>query len=319
MQAANKRVDRPPGEAPVATSVQAIAYNHNPGFFVTDSHSQRKFLVDTGAFRSIYPAAPQDRTEDTSSGVRLVAANGSEIATYGARTILIQVAGRRFEWEFLVADVQTPLLGADFLGHYGLLVDVANRRWLDIDSFHTTPLDIGRNETNIHACKLACTESPYAQLIDEFPDVFKPELRQQAGRPAKHGIFHHIHTTGPPVHSRFRRLSPNKLQAAKQSFAEMVRMGLCRKASSPWASPLHMVPKEDGSWRPCGDYRRLNVVTEPDRYPLPNMADLTSYLHGAKVFTKLDLLKGYFQIPVYPDDVEKTAIITPFGTYVCLL
>ncbi|CAM1307084.1 Uncharacterised protein r2_g1705 [Pycnogonum litorale] len=77
-----------------------------------------------------------------------------------------------------------------------------------------------------------------------------------------------------------------------------------------------MVPKEDGSWRPCGDYRRLNVVTEPDRYPLPNMADLTSYLHGAKVFTKLDLLKGYFQIPVYPDDVEKTAIITPFGTYV---
>ena len=93
-------------------------------------------------------------------------------------------------------------------------------------------------------------------------------------------------------------------------------MGLCKKASSPWASPLHMVKKPDGSWRPCGDYRRLNVKTEPDHYPLPNIADITNELDGAKYFTKLDLLKGYFQVPVHAADVPKTAIITPFGTYV---
>ena len=82
----------------------------------------------------------------------------------------------------------------------------------------------------------------------------------------------------------------------------MELMGMCSKASSPWASPLHMVHKPDGSWRPCGDYRRFNLITEPDYY--------------ARVFSKLDLLKGYFQVPVHSADVSKTAIITPFGSYV---
>ena len=96
----------------------------------------------------------------------------------------------------------------------------------------------------------------------------------------------------------------------------MERMGICSKASSPWASPLHMVHKSDGSWRPCGDYRRLNLITEPDHYPMPNIADFTNSISTARVFSKLDLLKGYFQVPVHPADVSKTAIITPFGSYV---
>lgn len=312
-----KKLVGPPGKFSAATSVHAITEKHTSGFFITDTISGCKFLVDTGAFKSIYPATPQDRNQlNTSSNIKLVAANNSEIAMYGSRTIHLVVGGRSFKWNFLIADVHTPLLGADFLGHYGLLVDVANQRWLDIDSFHTMPFETFRNVSNINTCTLTLAGSPYTQLIEQFPDVFKPELHQQVSQLAKHGICHHIRTTGPPLHSRFRRLSPHKLQAAKQSFAEMERMGICRKGSSPWASPLHMVPKEDGSWRPCGDYRRLNNATEPDHYPLPNMADLTSNLHGAKVFTKLDLLKGYFQIPVHPGDVDKTAIITPFGTYV---
>jgi transposase InsO family protein len=76
-----------------------------------------------------------------------------------------------------------------------------------------------------------------------------------------------------------------------------------------------MVPKPDGSWRPCGDYRRLNNVTTPDKYPLPNMQDLSTFLHGSKIFTKLDLSKGYYQVPMNEGDIPKTAIITPFGLY----
>ncbi|XP_066953393.1 uncharacterized protein [Macrobrachium rosenbergii] len=56
-------------------------------------------------------------------------------------------------------------------------------------------------------------------------------------------------------------------------------------------------PKPDSSWRPCSDYRRLNLATEPDHYPLPNKQDLTASFHGAKIFSKLELLKSYFQIP----------------------
>ena len=76
-----------------------------------------------------------------------------------------------------------------------------------------------------------------------------------------------------------------------------------------------MVQKSNGSWRPCGDFCRLNLITEDDCYPLPNMADITSSLAGASIFSKLDLKKGYHQIPVYPSDVKKTAIITPFGLF----
>jgi hypothetical protein len=76
-----------------------------------------------------------------------------------------------------------------------------------------------------------------------------------------------------------------------------------------------MVPKKDGSWRHCGDYRRLNLVTTPDNYPLPIMQDLSNSLHGCTVFSKIDLVKGYYQIPVTTEDIPKTAIITPFGLF----
>ena len=154
--------------------------------------------------------------------------------------------------------------------------------------------------------------APYYSFIT----VFKPELRQHHGKPAKHGIYHHISTTGAPVHSRFRRLNPQKLLAAKASFAEMERMGICSKASSPWASPLHMVYKSDVSWRPGGDYRRLNLITEHDHYPMPNIIDITNNIGKSRVFNKLDLQKGYFQVPDDPPDVSKTPIVTPFGNHV---
>ena len=62
-----------------------------------------------------------------------------------------------------------------------------------------------------------------------------------------------------------------KLGKAKAEFQKLESEGIIRRSDSPWASPLHMVQISDGSWRPCGDYRRLNNVTRPDRYPLPNI------------------------------------------------
>jgi hypothetical protein len=76
-----------------------------------------------------------------------------------------------------------------------------------------------------------------------------------------------------------------------------------------------MVRKKDGSWRPCGDYPRLNLATTHDRYPLPSILDLSNKLHGCKFFSCIDLVKGYHQIPMAAQDVAKTAIITPFGLF----
>ncbi len=68
-------------------------------------------------------------------------------------------------------------------------------------------------------------------------------------------------------------------------------------------------------WRPCGDFRRLNMVTVADSYPLPNMLDFASKAAGCTIFSKIDLRKGYHQIPVHPADIQKTAITTPFGSF----
>ena len=76
-----------------------------------------------------------------------------------------------------------------------------------------------------------------------------------------------------------------------------------------------MVRKKDGSWRPCGDYRRLNLATTHDRYPLPSILDLSNKLHGCKFFSCIDFVKGYHQIPMAAQDIAKTAIITPFGLF----
>lgn len=218
-------------------------------------------------------------------------------------------------WHFVLANVQRPLLGADFFDHHGLMIDVKGRQL--VDRITLQPKLVPINAIPVSGPGAGPDQfGAYNDVINDFPEVFKSELRQTPGASAKHGVYHHIKTTGPPAHQKFRRLPPDKLEVAKQYFADMVRMGVCAKAASPWAAPLHMTPKADGTLRPCGDYRNLNKQTEPDHYPVPNMADLINSLHGAKVFSKLDLLKGYFQVPVHPEDVPKTAIITPFGSFV---
>eukprot|EP01053_Blabericola_migrator_P006868 Blabericola_migrator_1__6867@NODE_3478_length_1738_cov_13_943148_g2163_i0_p1_GENE_NODE_3478_length_1738_cov_13_943148_g2163_i0NODE_3478_length_1738_cov_13_943148_g2163_i0_p1_ORF_typecomplete_len151_score9_65RVT_1/PF00078_27/5_8e16_NODE_3478_length_1738_cov_13_943148_g2163_i011971649 len=95
----------------------------------------------------------------------------------------------------------------------------------------------------------------------------------------------------------------------------MEEQGIIRKSSSPWTSRVKIVPKPDGSIRVCGMYTSLNKVTIKDSYPLPRIDDILDDLQPHQYFMKLDLRKGFWQIPLHEESRPKTAFRTPFGLY----
>ncbi len=362
---------------------------------VWDQHSHRRFLVDTGAAFSVFPHS----SDGPPCGPALSGAAGQPIPCWGERQFQLSLDEKDFSWSFLLAAFQFPIIGVDFLRHYGLLVDPACNRLVDrrtLQPLYSSSLGASQPEaapstglalvslassfptglsasapastatcgkqvrasgvprvkepsgsrgTSLEAALVVSTATCGKQVrasgaprvkepsgsrgasleaaqvaslasipsvLAEFPDV----VNEGKALPVPvHDVVHHIKTIGPPIASRFRRLEGGKLEAARLEFEAMEREGIVRRSTSPWASPLHVLAKKDGSWRPCGDFRRLNLVTEADVYPLPNMLDFADRLSGCKVFSKIDLRKGYWQVPVRPEDVQKTAVITPFGLF----
>ncbi len=276
--------------------------------YVWDRNTGHKLLVDTGAQVSVFPASATERRSQKTEP--LVAANGSSIDTFGRRTIPLDLGFRKFQWSFVLADVNRPMLGADFFCSNHLLIDVYTSHIIDAKTYESVPVwHDAALAPGLNACS---ANNEFADILREFPSVMRPQFSTTT----KHGVEHCIPTTGPPTHAKARRLSPEKLAIARREFAEMERLGIVRRSSSPWSSPLHMVEKKTpGTWRPCGDYRRLNEATTHDRYPVPHIQDFSAQLKGTKIFSKIDLVRGYNQIPVAAADVPKTAVITPFGLF----
>eukprot|EP00731_Ephydatia_muelleri_P016142 Em0009g566a len=149
--------------------------------------------------------------------------------------------------------------------------------------YHSRRRSSGTRPRTVKTLALGKTLRPDANG-DKLPRplIQSPLFVCSSDTPVRHDVTHHIETTGPPVFARPRRLAPNRLCAAKQEFEHMLQLGIIRPSSSSWSSPLHMVPKKSS---------------------------------GATIFSKLDLVRAYNQIPVDPADVPKTAVTIPFGLF----
>ena len=168
-------------------------------------------------------------------------------------------------------------------------------------------LDIG--EGQLASEEVARVRSCVLQAHDVFA-VEKGELGSVSE------VQHHIKTEDcSPVRQPPRRVPFSLRPEISRMVNEMLQAQVIEESSSPWASPVVLVRKKDGSLRFCVDYRRLNAVTRKDVFPLPRIDDLLDQLGGKRVFSTLDARSGYWLIQMHETSREKTAFVTMDGLY----
>lgn len=177
---------------------------------LNDCKNNLNFLIDTGADISVLPKDITERRE--SKELKLFAANSTTINTYGSKLLDVDLGLRKkYTWPFIIADVQRPIIGYDFLENYGLLVDAKNHRLIDPKKKLSIIGDITTDESHISTLDHT---NRYHKLLEDFPALTNPHL---ARRSAEHQVQHHITTHGAPVFCRARRLNPEKFNAANST------------------------------------------------------------------------------------------------------
>ena len=279
--------------------------------FIRDINTNKNFLIDTGAAISVFPVSPQERRR--ASNDYLTAVNNSKISTYGEKLLSLNLGLRRdFQWTFLVADVTTPIIGADFMTHFDLSVNLKKNVLVD----NTTSLKVYGMNTSVPsegriASTLINADKEFIDLFRKFPNVCSQNTDFKNANPK---VRHEIPTKGPPCRAKARPVPLKTQQFVKDTISKLLKEGIIRPSNSEWSSPLHIVPKNE-SWRMVGDYRCLNAQTKRDTYALPLLHDFSSQLCGSKIYSRLDLKNAFWQIPIAEEDIGKTNIATPYGSY----
>lgn len=182
---------------------------------VSDRKLNIKFLIDSGACISVLPKVLVKRKSelDLNSDFKLFAANGTEIKTYGTKTLTLDLKLKRpFKWTFFVCDVKQPILGVDFLNHFMLIVDINGHCLEDkVTNLTVRGTIASQNEPAISALR---KDHPIYEILKKYPDILKPMSFKEA---PKHTVYYYIDTTGPPIFCKPRPLAPERYKMPRKN------------------------------------------------------------------------------------------------------
>ncbi|XP_060810186.1 uncharacterized protein LOC132904273 [Amyelois transitella] len=296
-------------------------------------------IIDTGATHSIastklYSILVEQGVQflDTERTIRLADGTHSQKRLLTA-DVNVTIGGRKIIVEDMLvlpgASTKT-LLGRKFVKKANIILDIPHDVWYFRDkpeqtfdfvkSYFLTGRASVAEVNNLNGAFLLADEGN--QLTSEerirLSDFIKSKADQfKSEGPATDFATHRIkvNESQEPIASPPYRMSEIRKKALREELDKLLRADIIEECESAWASNVVLVPKKDGSFKFCVDYRKLNAVTEPDRYPLPRIEDVLHAAKSTKYMSTLDLRSGFFQVNLHPDDRDKSAFTTPLGTF----
>src|SRR4051812_21714656 len=239
------------------------------------------------------------------------------IVNSGCHDLVIEFGKYKFPVKLIILTSQglDVILGMEWMTKHKGVVDCANH----IVSLTTPENKRIRFKTNFEARRnmlnsLKGVNIDSVPIVCGYPDVFPEEL---PGMPPYRDVEFLIDLLpgSGPIAKRPYKMSVDELKELKKQLGEQLQKGFIQPSSSSWGALVLFVEKKDRSQRLCIDYHSLNEVTIKNKYPFPMINDLFDQLEGARVFSKIDLRSGYFQLKIREQDIPKTAVTTRYGLY----
>lgn len=240
--------------------------------------------------------------------------------------VVVDLFGTRVPNTFVIfpnANVTETLLGIDFISKAKLILNFSEMNWATADEPRVIrPLRCENSRPVIHCAAVdVLREDEGTMLSPEQKQVLSntlllfDDIFQEGGglTPfAEHRIDtgDHAPIAVPPY-----RLTPARKAIMEAEINKMLEEDVIEECESAWAAPALLIPKKDGTFRFCVDYRKLNSITKSDSYPLPVIDDILQNTKKGCYMSTIDLKSGYWQVPVREEDRDKTAFITPFGIH----
>ena len=289
-------------------------------------------VLDTGAagsfvsrkFKEKIPEVKYVEVKETPP--EFVSATKTKLDTNGRIETEIALGQHRWKAPLIVTEELTHdvILGMDNLEEEGFVIDTKNRT-VELPSKERIAYSPAKTILTMLRDELP---NGVGTLSDAIPEPEKKQLQallrknrdlfaENPKNPGTTQVVEHVINTGDhmPIHEHPRKVSPMQRQVIDKEIEEMLKNGIISPSESPWAAPVVITKKKDGTNRFCVDYRRMNDITTKDVYPLPRIDLTLDALAGSTVFSTLDLASGYWQIPVKKEDRPKTAFSIHAGLY----